>query len=68
MARSGEARSITIYILVETTDQQEVMVLGLGAQVLEDRLFPVTFHVIPIINHAMTNGVVYAIAGRLGVC
>lgn len=50
------------------TDQKEVMILGLSAQVLEDRLLPVTFHVIPIVNHTMADGVVYAIARRLGIC
>ena len=44
------------------------MVFRLGAEILEDRLLPVAFHVIPVVNHAVADGVVDAIAGRLGVC
>lgn len=43
------------------------MILGFRAQVLEDRLLPVTFHMIPIVNHAVANWIVYAIAGCLGI-
>lgn len=41
------------------------MVLGLGAQVLEDTLFPVSFHVIPVLNHSMSNRIVHPV--RFGV-
>ena len=41
------------------------MVLRLRAEVLEDRLFPVALHVIPIINHPMANRVVNAVSWRL---
>ena len=43
------------------------MVFRLGAEILEDRLLPVAFHVVPVVDHAVANGVVDAIAGRLGV-
>ena len=44
------------------------MVFGLCSEILEDRLLPVTFHVIPVLDHAVANRVVDAIAGRLGIC
>jgi len=37
------------------------------SEILEDRLLPVTFHVIPVVYHTVTNRVVDAIAGRLGI-
>ena len=43
------------------------MVLWLRAQVLEDRLLPVAFHMVPVLNLPMTNGIVHAIAWRLRV-
>ena len=48
-------------------DQKEVMVLGLRPQVLEDRLLPVTLHMVPVVDHTVANGVVDAIAGCLGI-
>lgn len=44
-----------------------MVVLRLGPQVLEDSLLPVSLHVIPVINHAVADGVVHAVPGRLGV-
>jgi hypothetical protein len=49
------------------TDQEEIMVLRLGAEVLEDRLLPVTFHVIPVVDHTMANRVVDTVSRRLGI-
>ena len=43
------------------------MILWLRAQILEDRLLPVTLHMIPIVNHSMSDGIVDAVAWRLGV-
>lgn len=43
------------------------MVLGLSTQVLEDRLLPVSLHIIPVVDHTMSNGIVHAIAGCLRV-
>ena len=43
------------------------MVLGFGAKVLEDRLFPVTLHVIPVVDHPMANRVVDTVPRRLGI-
>jgi hypothetical protein len=42
------------------------MVLGLGAQVFEDALLPVALHMIPVFDHSVANGVVYAIRFRVG--
>jgi hypothetical protein len=43
------------------------MVLRLGAEILEDRLFPVTLHVIPVVDHTMANRVVDTVSRRLGI-
>jgi hypothetical protein len=51
----------------DRTDQKEIVVLGLGAQILEDRLFPVTLHIIPVVNHTMANRVVDTVSRRLGI-
>ena len=40
------------------------MVLGFTAHVLEDGLFPVAFHMIPVVYHTVSDGVVNAI----GLC
>lgn len=45
-----------------TAYQKEVMIFGLSPQVLEDCLFPVSFHVIPVVDHTVSDGVVNAIA------
>lgn len=37
------------------------MVFWFGPEVFEDRLLPVTFHMIPIINHTVSDRVVYTI-------
>ncbi len=47
------------------TDQKKVMVLRLCPEVLEDCLFPVTLHVIPVIDLTMANRVVDTISRRL---
>jgi hypothetical protein len=49
------------------THEKEIVVLWFCAQILEDRLLPVAFHVVPVINHAVSNGVMDSIAGCLGV-
>ena len=41
------------------------MVLRLCPEVLEDRLFPVTLHVIPVINLTMANRIVDTVSWRL---
>ena len=43
------------------------MVLRLSPEVLEDRLLPISFHVIPIIDHSMANRIMYPVTGSLGV-
>jgi hypothetical protein len=48
-------------------DQEKVMVLRLRPEVLEDRLFPVTLHVIPVIDLTMANRVVDTVSWRLRI-
>lgn len=43
------------------------MVLWLRAQILEDRLLPVALHVVPVVNHAVADGVVHSVSRRLRV-
>ena len=43
------------------------MVLRLRPEVLEDRLFPVTLHVIPVINLTMANRVVDTVSWGLRI-
>lgn len=38
------------------------MIFGLCPQILEDRLLPIAFHVIPVINLSMSNRVIDSIA------
>jgi len=49
------------------TDQKEIVVLRLGAEVLEDRLFPVAFHVIPVVDLTMADRVVDTVSWCLGI-
>lgn len=37
------------------------MVFGLGPQILEDTLLPVSLHMIPILNHTMANRIMYSV-------
>jgi hypothetical protein len=43
------------------------MVLWLGSEVLKDRLFPVTLHVIPVIDLTMANRIVDTVSWRLRI-
>jgi hypothetical protein len=54
-------------IMQYRADQEEVMVLRLCAEVLEDRLFPVSFHVVPVVDLTMANRVVDTISRCLRV-
>lgn len=49
------------------TDKKEIMIFWLGPQIFEDGLLPVSLHVVPIVDHAVANGVVHAIPWRLCV-
>ena len=49
------------------THQKEVVVLGLRTKVLEDRLLPISLHVIPIIYLTMSNRIIDAITGGLSI-
>lgn len=42
------------------------MVFGLNAQVLENRLRPVPFHQVPVLNLTMTDGPVGTISRTVG--
>lgn len=44
------------------------MIFRFGTEVLEDCLLPVSFHVIPVVNHSVSNGIVNAISRRFSVC
>ena len=44
------------------------MILRFCAEVLEDRLLPVALHVVPVINHAMADRIVHAVAWCPRVC
>lgn len=44
------------------------MILWLSTQVLEDALFPISLHVVPVINETMSDGVVDAICLRVRDC
>ena len=43
------------------------MVLRLGAEILEDRLFPVPLHVVPVVDLAMANRVVDTVSRCLRI-
>lgn len=43
------------------------MILWLRSQILEDRLLPIALHVIPVVNHAVSDGVVDAISWGFSV-
>ena len=43
------------------------MVFWFSSEVLEDRLFPIAFHVIPVLDLSVTNGIIYAISGSLSI-
>jgi hypothetical protein len=48
------------------TDQQEIMVFGFRAQVLEDSLLPVALHMIPVLDHAMSDRIMDTICLTVG--
>lgn len=50
------------------THQQKVMIFWLCPQILEDRLLPVPFHVIPVIDLPMSDGITNAISRSFCVC
>lgn len=50
------------------THQKEIVIFGLCAQIFEYSLLPVALHMIPIVNHPMTNGIVNSISRRFGIC
>jgi hypothetical protein len=50
------------------TYQEKVMIFWLSSQIFEYCLLPVSFHMIPVINHSMTDGIVDTITRRLRIC
>lgn len=52
---------------IPTAHQEEVMIFGLSPQIFEDRLFPVSFHIVPIIDHTVSDGIMNAITRCLRV-
>jgi len=43
------------------------MVLRFSAQILEYRLFPIPLHMVPIIDHTVSDRIVHSISRRLGI-
>jgi len=50
------------------THQKEIVILGFSSEVLEDRLLPISLHMIPVINHSMPDWVVYTISRCPLIC
>ena len=48
--------------------QQEIMIFRLSTQILEDALFPISLHMVPIVDEAMSDWVMDAIRLRIGDC
>lgn len=44
------------------------MIFRFSTKILEDRLFPVSLHMIPIIYHPMSDRIMYSIARSFGIC
>jgi hypothetical protein len=53
--------SASIQQRLEIAYKQDVVVLWLGTEILEDTLFPESLHMIPVLNHTMSNRVVKSI-------
>ena len=49
------------------TYKKEIVIFWLCSQVLKDRLLPVPFHVIPILNLAVADRIVDTISGSFGI-
>jgi hypothetical protein len=61
--RGGSVYSgqLTPYSIVPSAYKQDVVVLWFGTEVLEDTLLPESLHVIPVLNHTMSNRVMQSI-------
>lgn len=42
------------------------MIFRFSSKVLEDTLFPITLHMIPVLNHAVPNRIIDAVGLRVG--
>ena len=51
--------------VITAAHQKKIVILRLCPQILEDNLLPITFHMIPIINHSMADRIVNTISWRL---
>jgi hypothetical protein len=47
--------------------QQEIMIFWLCSQIFEDRLLPIALHMVPIVNHPMSDRVVNTISWRFDI-
>jgi hypothetical protein len=47
--------------------KEEVMVFWFCPKIFEYRLLPIPFHIIPIFNHALPDGIIDTISRGLGV-
>jgi len=52
----------------DDTHEKEVVILGLSSQILEDTLFPVSFHLIPIFDLTVFDRVIQVIGLRVCEC
>lgn len=58
--------SVLVVVFEKSTHQEEVMVFWLRSKIFKDALFPVSLHMIPIINESMTNRIMQPIGFRIG--
>lgn len=52
----------------KTTHQEEIVILRFRSEILENGLFPIPLHVIPVVNHSVSNGIMYPITWRFRIC
>lgn len=45
-------------VSLEATHKENIVILGLGAEILEDALLPEPLHLVPVVDHAVADGVV----------
>lgn len=55
-----------ISVLENEPHQEEVVIFGLSTQVFEYTLLPVSLHVIPILNHTMSDRIMHTVCLGIG--
>lgn len=48
--------------------QEEIVILRFRSEILENGLFPISLHVIPVINHSMSDRIMYPITWGFSIC